>query len=480
MVALYIVLLIPEHDRLAPTGAGRTPFLWNQDDFWSELEKKFVDARSTGCEELTSQIEMRFAGLNSLLAGMEEQSLAADAKEFERLEADLFALAPLVAVCSGRLTNYVALAARARTIVKRQSESWDFQSPSVRDRLYRILFGTRMALEQVMLQAPNGVQFPEVALADDEPSTAPSAEVNGLKLRSGDILVSRGGAPTSALIARGNDYPGNFSHVALLHIDEKSEHLSVIESHIECGVTVSSFADYLRDKKLRIMVLRLRGDLPATRTDPLLPHKAAGTALEEAKRRHIPYDFAMDYRDPRKQFCSEVVSVAYASHGIALWLGPTFISSPAVSAWLGSVGVRYFSTQEPSDLEYDPQLRVVAEWRDHATLFKAHVDDAVTDAMLEAAAPGKGLPHQAFLLPFARLSKGYSVVLNWRGRIGPVPEGMTATEALRVQKYRNNHDAIASRVLTSAGRFRQDKGYAPPYWELLKVAKQEESAFRRE
>src|SRR5439155_7958349 len=118
-------------------------------------------------------------------------------------------------------------------------------------------------------------------LADDEPSATPAIDVLGLTLHSGDILVSRGGAPTSALIARGNDYPGNFSHVALLHVGEKSA--SVIESHIERGVAVASLDEYLRDKKLRIMVLRLRTDLPAMRADPKLPHKAAIAAIEGAR-----------------------------------------------------------------------------------------------------------------------------------------------------------------------------------------------------
>jgi hypothetical protein len=355
--------------------------------------------------------------------------------------------------------------------VKRQSEHWDVHTTAARERLYRILFGTRMALEEVMLQMPEGSKFPEITLAEDEPSRTPAIEMHGMRFHSGDILVSRGGAPTSALIARGNDFPGSFSHVALLHVDEKSGEASVIESHIECGVVPTSFENYLKDKKLRILVLRLRADLPAVKTDPLLPHKVASASLREARDRHIPYDFAMDSRNPRKQFCSEVVSAAYAGQGIRLWLGPTLISDPVVTAWLASVGVRHFETQEPADLEQDPQLRIVAEWRDRMTLFKAHVDDAVTDAMLESGVPGKGLPYQHWMLPFARLSKAYSIVLNRFGRVGPVPEGMNATEALRVKKYRTEHGEIASRVLLLADQFKKDKGYLPPYWELVRLAR---------
>ncbi|HRY73404.1 MAG TPA: hypothetical protein P5165_09285, partial [Spirochaetia bacterium] len=77
-----------------------------------------------------------------------------------------------------------------------------------------------------------------------------------------------------------------------------------------------------------------------------------------------------------------------------------------------------------------------AEWRDRAALLKAHVDDAVTDVMLAAANPGEPLPYSHLRLPPARLAKAYSFVLNMAGKFGPIPEGMSATTALRVAEYR--------------------------------------------
>jgi hypothetical protein len=255
-------------------------------------------------------------------------------------------------------------------------------------------------------------------------------------------------------------------------VDERSDRASVIESLSERGVAVTPIERYLENKKLRIMVLRLRADLPALVADPMSPHKAAIGVLAEARRRHIPYDFAMDYRDHRAQFCVELVSAAYERVGIQLWMGLTFISSPTVTAWLSSLGVRHFETQEPADLEFDPQLRVVAELRDRDSLFKAHVDDAVTDVMLSEAKAGRGLPYQRLLLPFSRAIKAYSVILNAFGKIGPVPEGMSATIVLRLKEYREQHATIAARVLLLAERFQQERGYPPPYWELVRLSRQ--------
>jgi hypothetical protein len=292
-----------------------------------------------------------------------------------------------------------------------------------------------------------------------------------LKLQCGDLLVSRGGAPTSALIARGNDYPGSFSHVALLHVDKMTGAGTVIESVIEQGVIEVPFERYLQEKKLRLMVLRLHADLPLLQADPWLPYWASLHALSNIRSRHIPYDFALNGNDHRAQFCSEVPLEAYARRGIKLWTGMTHISSPTVTAWLGSVGVRHFTTQEPADLEYDPQLQIIAEWRDPATLFKAHIDDVVTDAMLEAAPPGAPLPYTHALLPLYRTAKAYSAALNLIGVTGPIPEGMSATTALRVDRYRSEHAKIAQRVLVLAEKFQKEKGYRPPLWILLELAR---------
>jgi hypothetical protein len=473
--ALALVLLIlcwPESDSLSFGESRGEPFAWRQDAYWSELERQFVAARAAGCIALTRRIDAALIEANRLLGELESKHLPPGHPAFGALETNLFQLGPLMAACPERLEDLLSLGTRIRATVKRQSQHWDGNPSAERQQLYRSVFGARMALEEVMLQAPAAAEFPTVVRGEDEPSRPPAATILGVTVHSGDILLSRGGAPTSALIARGNDFAGSFSHVALVHVDERTGRASVVESHIERGVAVASFDEYLQEKKLRVLVLRPRADLPALRADPMLPHKAAARALEDAQRRHIPYDFAMDWRDHQAQFCSEVVAAAYELSGVRLWMYLSHISSPTLRLWLASLGVRHFETQLPADLEYDPQLRVVAEWRDRATLFKAHIDDAVIDVMLEEAEPGKALSYSRSSLPVARLAKAWSVLLNAFGKEGPIPEGMSATTALRVRQYRADHAAIAGRLRLLADEFKRRQSYAPPYWELVRLARQ--------
>ena len=236
-------------------------------------------------------------------------------------------------------------------------------------------------------------------------------------------------------------------------------------------MTIASLDEYLADKKLRIMVLRPDHTLQSMREDPMLPHRAATAALNDARNRHIPYDFAMHYEDPGKMFCSEVASAAYGDLGVGLWEGLTTMSTRGVTNWLSGLGVEQFETHGPSDLEYDPKMVVVAEWRSTAALFDDHVDNAVIDSLLEGAEKGDELGYSYWRLPIARLAKVYSLALNAIGRAGPIPQGMSATTALRAQWLEARHAAVRQGVIARVDAFRTENGYTPPYWELVAMAR---------
>jgi hypothetical protein len=332
-----------------------------------------------------------------------------------------------------------------------------------------MLYGSRAAIEEVILQA-GSEHIQPLIIGVEEPSHTPVTKFLGVNIHSGDILVSRGGAPTSALISRGSDYPGNFSHIALVYVDKETNIPFIVESHIEIGVAISSLEDYIKDKKLRVMVLRPRSDLPQLIADPLLPHKAAKAAIDRAKNEHIPYDFEMDLTDNQKLFCSEVASSVYKELELDLWSFKSTISNQGTAKLLSTFGVKYFETQEPSDLEYDPQLVVVAEWRDYQTLFQDHIDNVIVDAVIEWVDKGNEISHDWYLLPFARVIKLYSGILNQFNLAGPIPEGMSATSALKHEAFNSLHEKVEKSVVIKSEQFRLKNNYVPPYWKLVSFA----------
>lgn len=471
MIVVYLNLMIPGPESVPPKPDQIRIFAWNQDQRWQEIEQRFVEVKNYGCAHYAGYIDSTIAYGRQLVDSLSKNSYLPSNPIFIELETNTFESGALVAACPDNLSALIGHISALRTAIKLQSRNWNLSMPQTRQRIYRLLYGARAAIEEVMLQAPDTAYQPLIP-GVNEPSATPSAKVLGVTIHSGDIFISRGGVATSALIARGNDYPGNFSHVALVYVDPKTNLISVIESHIERGMTVSSLNDYLKDKKLRIMILRLRSDLPELVADPLLPHKAARSAIDDFRAGHIPYDFAMDLTEGKKRFCSEIASVAYAKFGIDLWGQKSTVSSMGTRRWLAMFGVKHFESEAPSDLEFDPQIQVVAEWRDPETLYKDHIYSAVTDIMIEDGDKGESIYYPIYFLPITRIVKLYSFILNQFGLVGPIPEGMDSRAALRNRYFTKHHAQIADKTYQLAAQFKKDNGYTPPYWELVKLARQ--------
>lgn len=470
-VLLFLVLLIPDSEKKEIVASSSSPFVWDQDETWQYLESTFQLAKGLEPQALDSMIRQLIVKTESHAFPLADSILEPDNPAFAELEVNFFSIAPLIAAHQSQRPWLLNFYRWARVWVKKQSHHWDMEDRMARNTLYRILYGMRGAVEEVLLQSDN-LDFEAAMDVEEEPSQTPSTNIFGIEVHSGDLLVSRGGAAASAFISRGNDYPGNFSHVAMIYVDEAEHKPYLVEAHIEKGVAIATVAEYLKDTKLRFMVLRPRADLPQLLDNPQLPQQAAKFAYDACLARHIPYDFKMNFHDSTAMFCSEVGSFAYKKQGLELWKGESSISSPGVVDWLHTFGVEHFVTQMPSDLEYDPQLAVVAEWRDPETLYKDHIDNAVMDAMWLSADKGKKITHNPLLLPVARVLKGYCMALNLMGTEGMIPEGMSAGTALKNNSFVEKYEMIRAETLLMAEDFKETNGYIAPYWQMVSMAEE--------
>ncbi|WP_370477247.1 YiiX/YebB-like N1pC/P60 family cysteine hydrolase [Tamlana flava] len=472
LIALYLILLIPfTKDNNEIYNASKTPFNWNQDALWVSLEKSFQRAKEMQSFKLDSLVEKLTIETDVFFSDLENTVHNPDDTIYGLIEKSFFKIAPLIAAQKIKSDWYLKFYNRIRKKLKEDSKHWDMSSPIARNTSYRILYGMRAATEEILLQT-NDNEFISKSLVTDEPSITPFVNVFGIKVHSGDLLVSRGGAEVSAFISRGNDYPGNFSHVALIHIDKETNAPYFVEAHIERGVAISNLNEYLKDKKLRFMVLRPRFDLQEITSNPSLPYEASKFIFDECQTRHISYDFKMDYHDDSAMFCSEVGSYAYKHYGINLWEFQSTISSNGIINWLHDFGVNYFLTQMPSDLEYDPALSVVGEWRNKETLFQDHIDNAVMDALIGEANNGKKLDYNLWALPIARLVKGYCFIQNTFGIESIIPEGMDAVTALKNNYFVEQFQNLKFKTIKKVEQFKKERGYLPPYWQLVRMAEE--------
>jgi len=77
---------------------------------------------------------------------------------------------------------------------------WPVNQREVHEAIYRVIYGGRSAIEEALVQN-RSFDFPALTRLTSVPSAIPFATVEGVQVHSGDIIVSRGGAPTSAFIA---------------------------------------------------------------------------------------------------------------------------------------------------------------------------------------------------------------------------------------------------------------------------------------
>lgn len=223
-----------------------------------------------------------------------------------------------------------------------------------------------------------------------------------VRLRSGDLLLSRGNASTSAAISRIGVDEAQFSHLSQVYIEgppgtevEISKaagdpRVHTIEAHIEIGSFTRTFGKYLEDGNARVAQYR-------PKLSPELAHRAAKAvfdrvrAYQERSRQQArrdkpnvndnpPYDFKMDNADHSQIFCAEIVTIAFESVGLKLPTYPTVLKKNDITQRMEISVPAAFA---PADIEIEPNFEELAEWRDVRKLDALLRKDAVLTSMYE-------------------------------------------------------------------------------------------------
>lgn len=438
---------------------------------WEAFDGVLHEARDRDCPAVGALLDHQLMHIDSLAVAVLERPVAPDDGLLDLLTAEFMAAAPLATVCRDRLPDLQGSYSRVAAAIRVASRSWNFAQARNTDRLYVLLDGLRTARDQaILLGPPADASSVTVGPAPLNPSV-PSGEWVGIPIQSGDLLLSRGTVASSALTSRGNERPGVFSHVALLHIDPNTATMTFVEAFPETGAVGHDVEFYRGDPKRRLLVLRPRSDLRAVEADPSFAHRAASGGLALVSERTVEFDFALDTGERKAMFCSEIPLYAYGDLGLRLWDPPSVITSPGKVNWLYSLGGRHFKTQVPTDLELEPDLEVVAEWFDPAGLWTDLLDNVASDALFELADAGENLRAPAWLVPVAIGMKAWSWTLNRFGREGPLPRGAKPLQALRFRDFAKRHAALVESLMAETVTYEKRHGHRPFYPDLLAMAR---------
>lgn len=209
-------------------------------------------------------------------------------------------------------------------------------------------------------------------------------------LKSGDVILSRGGAFSSAAIARIGESDFQFSHLSFVYRNpNENNKMYTTEAHIEIGSVTAPFEDHLNEKNARSVVFRYN--------DIEFAHKASEYMFNRVKAKtetgkNIEYDFSMNYKDDSKLFCSEVVSSGFHHQDPKADYIPMFKShfTGGIIPFLNNIGVpvnkdnvKTLDVFAPGDIQFDPRFDLVMEWRNPKKMEESREKDFILTKLFE-------------------------------------------------------------------------------------------------
>jgi hypothetical protein len=463
----------PEPPFPPPALAKSKPFAWDRDALFAELEREFSRARSEPPRSVLERYDREEADAEVLLSQLNVQGPTPQPATLSAIEKTQFSLAALAAARPELLPRFRAVSLRIRRRVQTSAVSWTYPPGDTRQILFRLIVGGRMALEEALIQQSASKSFAGLEVVEDVPSECPCTSAGGIRLCAGDILLSRGDAPTSALIARASSFPCVFSHAALVYIPKSGAPPLVLESVIEGGSRITAFASFLNQHRHRLALLRIRPESQEYRKNPLLAMEAAEALHARFVKKNIPYDFTMLLDDDSALFCSEAVALAYRDEGVSLRPERGGLDTPGVIRIMGPLGVREFISLMPQDLELDHRFSEVAEWIYPETLRKDRIEEALLTELFLEAERGASLQTTAFVLAGSRLLRGFSDLQSFLGASPAIPAGLSPSGAARLHCYQKYvYPVLFEDILMKTEEYKRTRGYEPPRWALSEFAAQ--------
>lgn len=192
------------------------------------------------------------------------------------------------------------------------------------------------------------------------PFTVSNPDYPDFKIQAGDVMLVRGKAYVSAMIARMGDEEAQFSHLAIVGSDNKNN-LYVVESLIQQGVITTPLQKWLNQEESRVVLFR-QSDKELAKKAALAIYNKASEHLKKGSA--IKYDFKMDYNDHSEIFCAEVISWAYELASDNQYKIPrymTHVSKFKNTNYLKELGLTSDVLFEPADIEVDTRFDLIAE-----------------------------------------------------------------------------------------------------------------------
>lgn len=153
LAGLYLLLLIPIQNTNEPQKASEIPFVWDQDTLWASLETNFLKAKGMSSKTLDSIVQAMAFEADSILNANTGVTNQPKDGFYVSIEQRFFQIAPLIAAQQNKSDWHIRFYNQVRKKIKHDSRFWDMNSADARNTAYRILYGIRATVEEILLQS---------------------------------------------------------------------------------------------------------------------------------------------------------------------------------------------------------------------------------------------------------------------------------------------------------------------------------------
>lgn len=246
-------------------------------------------------------------------------------------------------------------------------------------------------------------------------------------IEAGDLLLSRGEAFTSAVISRIGTVDNQFSHVAMVYEDDgtlmgQKGKKYVVESVFNPGLQIIPLEEYMQHTKARWAIFRLQNVKNDGATEAKkIAVEASKWLAQKAKNENICYNFTMDMYDEKCMFCSQSVALAIQQvctqqdmkcETFPSYQNPSMFSFPLAytsyrpdqNPLMHMLNMTVNETFAPADVEVDPRLDFVAEYRNLGFIESARMYDMIFTKMFQWMETGEyKFADSAVILAFTKI-----------------------------------------------------------------------------
>jgi hypothetical protein len=457
LIVMYLLLSVPntKYQYFNEEVPGAIPFSTASDKL---ITDHISIVRSYSDEEKSSLYNSLIAQLSYKLNSLKSKTLDSNNLIIDAISRDFGRAAAIVSLSSYDSQSLLDNLWLWRSYLKEQSIFWDISNEDQKKRLASSISFIGQCEDFIAINKDlHYTKLTQTTASFDTSSTLENIVSGDLLLTSYDISYS--------YLEQAKSIPELSTSIGLIVINgDSSFYTSATPTD---GLHITATENFINKPFAKRILLRLRDDIPEITANPAIPHFAANFAYELAVENDIDYDFT--FNQLKQTSLCEVGLLQYAYEGQNIDFTTSFSPTNDTFVYsLNRLGIRNNLGATSSEILFHPSIEVVGLQLSGENIKRRNLKMASTIVNLTTI-DTKLMKSLRWKLPYYRLLKGYSHIVDLMGNTPPIPKGM-APETVLIHNYINDkNEELLPILIDMALHFELKNNYFPTYNMLCEM-----------